>query len=203
VRREKTKRFSAVEPALALPSYIARQRRNVEQELTEQARLASALMEELAAAYSQGRGERGTLDFLNIISEPAQSAVEYRRMLGKAASEYLEFLRPPYAVDPSDDSLIKAASQRGVACRMLIDAAAVDDRRLCRMRDLAEVGIPVRSASPLPLKLALFDGCRGLIALLDPVITTPSWTALMFDHPGLGEAMKALFEQHWGRSEPL
>jgi len=55
----------------------------------------------------------------------------------------------------------------------------------------------------VPLKLALFDGRRGLIALLDPVITKPAWTSLVFDHPGLGEAMKGLFEEHWRRSVDL
>ncbi len=203
VIREKTKLFSAVEPALALPSHVARQRMHAEQELAEQARLASALTEDLTATYSEGRGERGTLDFLTIISEPAQSAAQYRRMLASAASEYLEFLRPPYAVDPLEDTLIKTASGRGLACRVLVDASALDERRLCRLQELAGAGIPVRQTSPLPLKLALFDGCRGLIALLDPVITRPTWTALMFDHPGLGEAMKALFEEHWKRSGPV
>jgi sugar-specific transcriptional regulator TrmB len=194
----KTKLFSAVEPALALPCYVVRRRRHAEQE-----RLASAVMEDLTAAYPEGRSERGTLDFLSIISEPAQSAVRYRSMLAEAASEYLEFLRPPYAVDPLEDTLIKAASRRGLACRILIDTSSLDERRLHRLQDLAEEGVQVRQAAPLPLKLALFDGCRGLIALLDPVITKPTWTALMFDHPGLGEAMKGLFEERWRRSQPL
>ena len=43
------------------------------------------------------------------------------------------------------------------------------------------------------MKLALFDGQLGMIALLDPVITKPSWTALMFEHLGFAEAMKGLF----------
>ena len=50
------------------------------------------------------------------------------------------------------------------------------------------------------MKLALFDCTRGLIALLDPVITKPAWTALVFDHAGLGEAMKGLFVDHWQRA---
>ncbi len=52
----------------------------------------------------------------------------------------------------------------------------------------------------LPLKLALFDGRNGLIALLDPVISKPTWTSLVFDHAGLGEAMKHLFEDRWQRA---
>jgi len=39
-----------------------------------------------------------------------------------------------------------------------------------------------------------------MVALLDPVITKPSWTALMFDHPGFAEAMRGLFEGYWSRA---
>jgi hypothetical protein len=47
------------------------------------------------------------------------------------------------------------------------------------------------------MKLALFDGTHGLIALLDPVITRQTWTAVVFEHHGMGEAMKGLFEEYW------
>jgi hypothetical protein len=50
------------------------------------------------------------------------------------------------------------------------------------------------------MKLAVFDGRQGMIALLDPVITKPSWTALMFDHPGFAEAMRGMFEGYWARA---
>jgi hypothetical protein len=50
------------------------------------------------------------------------------------------------------------------------------------------------------MKLAVFDGRQGMIALLDPVITKPSWTALMFDHLGFAEAMRGMFEDHWRRA---
>jgi hypothetical protein len=40
-----------------------------------------------------------------------------------------------------------------------------------------------------------------LIALLDPVITKPTWTSVVFNHPGLGEAMRGLFEGHWNRAQ--
>jgi hypothetical protein len=49
------------------------------------------------------------------------------------------------------------------------------------------------------MKLAVFDGQHGMIALLDPVITRPAWTAVVFHHGGMGEAMKGLFEDHWRR----
>jgi sugar-specific transcriptional regulator TrmB len=201
VVQEKTKLFSAVEPGLAIPGYLARKRQHAEHEMVEQTRLASGLMEDLAAAYSESQEERGTLDYLHIVGEPTQSATLYRRMIADAKSEYLEFSRPPFAVDPIDSvETVVEASRRGVSCRLLADPCILDDTRLARLRECAAAGVQVRQVTLVPLKLALFDGRRGLIALLDPVITKPAWTSLVFDHPGLGEAMKGLFEEHWKRS---
>ena len=68
------------------------------------------MIDDLKSLYSEGQGGRGTLDFLRIVTEPAQTAAEYRRMLvAKCAAEYLEFSRPPYAVDPLDEKLVKQA----------------------------------------------------------------------------------------------
>lgn len=205
VVQDRTKLFSAVEPNLAIPAYLARKRQLLEHELTDQARSASNLMEDLSGLYSEGKGGRGTLDFLRIVSEPTQTAAEYRRMLAAVKTEYLEFSRPPYAVDPLDEKLVRQARQNGVSCRLLIESGSVgvdttDEPHRQRLSEYAAAGVEIREASSLPLKLALFDGRNGLIALLDPVVSTPRWTALVFDHAGLGEAMKHLFEDRWQRA---
>ncbi len=202
VVQEKTKLFSAVEPALAIPAYLERKRTLLEQELAEQSRLAAGLVEELNSAYATAQGGRGTLDYLSIVNEPSQTAAHFRRMLREVQSEYLEFSRPPYAVDPLEEQLVKEAAQRGVRCRLLLEAAAdqAQDRRLA---EYAAAGIEIRQAPSLPMKLALFDACRGMIALLDPVVTRPAWTTLLFEHPGMGEAMRGLFEERWRRAQPL
>src|SRR6201990_1001909 len=83
VLQDRTKLFSAVEPNLAVPAYLARKRQLLEHELTDQSRSANNLMEDLSGLYSEGKGGRGTLDFLRIVSEPTQTAAEYRRMLGE------------------------------------------------------------------------------------------------------------------------
>ncbi len=56
VVQDRTKLFSAVEPNLAIPAYLARARQLAEQELTDQARSASNLMEDLSGLYSEGKG---------------------------------------------------------------------------------------------------------------------------------------------------
>jgi HTH-type transcriptional regulator, sugar sensing transcriptional regulator len=200
VVQDRTKLFSAVEPNLAIPAYLARKRQLAEQELTDQARYASNLMEDLSGLYSEGKGGRGTLDFLRIVAEPTQTASEYRRMLSDVSGEYLEFSRPPYAVDPLDEKLVKQARSRGVSCRLLIESGTLDEHHRQRLVEYAGTGVEIRQASSLPLKMALFDCRSGLIALLDPVISKPTWTSLVFDHAGLGEAMRHLFEERWQRA---
>jgi sugar-specific transcriptional regulator TrmB len=199
VVQEKTKLFSAVEPSLAIPSYLARRSQMLERELTDQTRLADGLVSDLAAAYFEGRGERGTLDYLRIVSDPEQTALQYRRMLSEVKHEYLEFSRPPYAVDPLDEQLVKKARGRGVACRLLIESGTLDGPHRQRLEEYAVSGVEIGQTTSLPMKLALFDGSRGMIALLDPVITRPTWTAVVFEHGGMGEAMKGLFENYWRR----
>lgn len=204
VVQEKTKLFSAVEPSLAIPSYLARKRQTLEQELTDNGRAGNALIDDLKELYSEGRGGRGTLDFLRIVSEPAQTAAEYRRMLSEVKREYLEFSRSPYAVDPFDEKLVKQARLAGVACRLLLEPGSLDDEHRQRMTDYKAAGVEVRIAdSPLPMKLAVFDRCSGLVALLDPVITRPTWTSVVFLHEGMGEAMGGLFEDRWRRGTSL
>jgi hypothetical protein len=124
-------------------------------------------------------------------------------MLSEVKREYLEFSRPPYAVDPLDEKLVKQAGMGGVACRLLLEAASLDEEHRQRLSDYMAAGVEVKVADSLPMKLALFDGQHGMIALLDPVITRPAWTAVVFDHEGMGEAMKGLFEDHWRRGKNL
>jgi sugar-specific transcriptional regulator TrmB len=203
VVQEKTKLFSAVEPSLAIPAYLARKRQTLEQELMDNGRAGGALIDDLKTLYSEGQGGRGTLDFLRIVTEPAQTAAEYRRMLAEVKREYLEFSRPPYAVDPLDEKLVKQAGANGVACRLLLESSSLDDDHRQRLAEYVTAGVQVRVANSLPMKLALFDGEHGMIALLDPVITRPAWTAVVFHHEGMGEAMKALFEERWQRGTDL
>jgi hypothetical protein len=192
-----------VEPSLAIPGYLGRKRQTLEQELTDNGRAGAGLIDDLKTFYSEGQGGRGTLDFLRIVSEPTQTAAEYRRMLAEVKYEYLEFSRPPYAVDPLDEKLVKQAGLGGVACRILLEASSLDDVHRQRLSEYMAAGVEVRIAESLPMKLALFDGEHGMIALLDPVITRPTWTAVVFHHDGMGEAMKGLFEDRWGRGRAL
>ena len=201
VVQERTKLFSGVDPSLAIPGYLARRNKALQHELTEQTRLATGLIEDLRPAFAEAQGGRGTLDFLSLVNDPSQVAAHYRRMLASATASYSEFSRPPFAVDPLDEQLVRDARGRGVNCRLLIEAGPIDREHAERLEDYGRAGIEIRFLEKLPLKLALFDHKAGLVALLDPVLTRPSWTSVVFDHDGFAEAMSGLFETHWCRGQ--
>ncbi|MCS7041666.1 MAG: TrmB family transcriptional regulator [Bryobacteraceae bacterium] len=200
VIQEKTKLFSAVEPGLAIPAYLERQREAMERQLEEQRRMGLSLAEELKRVYAAAQGGTGTLDYLRIVGDPAQIAVHYRSMLESVERRYVEFSRPPYAVDPLDERLVKQAAERGVSCRILQEAGPTDEQHRQRIEEYRGLGIGVRFVASLPMKLAVFDGKQGLVSLLDPVRTRPAWTAVVFDHASFGEAMETLFEEWWERA---
>src|SRR5580658_1299394 len=52
VVQEKTKLFSAVEPSLAVPSYLARKNKALQQQLADQNQAAAGMVKELMSAYS-------------------------------------------------------------------------------------------------------------------------------------------------------
>jgi hypothetical protein len=200
VVQEKTKLFSAVDPSLAIPGYLARRGKALQNELTEQARLATGLIEDLRSGYLEGQDGRGTLDFLSLVSDPTQTAIHYRRMLATVQREYAEFSRPPFAVDPLDEQTVREVAAQGIGCRLLIEAGPIDEGHRDRLKDYKNSGVQIRFLDRLPLKLALFDKKCGLVALLDPVLTKPSWTAVVFEHDGFAEAMSGLFESYWLRA---
>lgn len=201
VVQEKTKLFSAVEPGLAIPAYVERRKESLEREVDEQRRSGHSLVHDLKTAYLEGQGGKGTLDYLKIVNEPSQIATHYRSMLASVSQEYFELSRPPYAVDPLEEQLVKEARQRGARCRILLEPESLDQSHHARLEDYKANGVEVGLLSNLPLKLAVFDCQQGLVALLDPVVTRPSWTAVIFDHAGFAEAMKGLFEDCWRRAE--
>ncbi len=200
VTQERTKLFSAAPPDQAIPSYLARRAQALQNQLADQTKAAQGAVDELMAAYTEARDGSGTLDYLKIVSDPGQIGSQFRRMLTEARTEYLEFSRPPYAVDPLEAELVIQARARGVLCRLIVEQGTLDQVHQQFLADYRSAGVEVRQIEKVPLKMALFDASQGLIALLDPVITKPAWTSIVFDHAGMAEAMNGLFEDYWRRA---
>ena len=204
VIQDRTKLFSAVPPDQALPAYLSRRTHALEAELAEQSKAASGLLTDLMSAYTEGQGGSGTLDFLRLVNDPGQTAGQFRGMLAAARTEYLEFSRPPYAVDPlyarQDAEQVLQARLRGVQCRLIVEQGTLDAAHQRFLTEYENAGVQIRQIDKVPMKMAVMDGRCGLLALVDPVTTKPAWTAVVFEHEGMAEAMKSLFEDYWRRA---
>lgn len=203
VAQDKTKLFSAVEPKLAVPGFLARRHDAVAKQLREQTRLGEELIADLNNAYHSGQEGRGRLDYLRVVNDPFANGSHYRSMITGAQKEYLEFSRPPFDLDAAGEQLMQQARQRGVVCRVLVERSPFTDKEYAVLAAYAAAGVEVRQADTLPMRLSLFDGKHGMIALPDPITTQQAWTSVVFDHPSMGEAMKGVFEAHWSRSTPM
>jgi sugar-specific transcriptional regulator TrmB len=193
----KAKQFSAVEPQMALQSYLSRKKEAFEREWQDRHGLAHLLTADLSEVYANGTRGRGTLDYLRIVADTGQIGEEYRRLLLQTHQEYLEFARPPYAVDPAREPLVARLLDQGIKCRLIFDSQALTEHNSLHV--LKEAGAQVRLSSELPLKLALFDNEAGMISLDDPVVSHPQITALVFEHHSLSTAMRSLFDDFWKR----
>ena len=157
VIQDRTKLFSAVPPDQALPAYLARRAHALEAELAEQNKAASGLVNDLMSAFTEGQGGSGTLDFLRIVNDPGQTAGQFREMLAAARAEYLEFSRPPYAVDPLDAEQVLQARSRGVQCRLIVERGTLDAAHQRFLADYENAGV----ADPADRKSADEDGGDG------------------------------------------
>jgi sugar-specific transcriptional regulator TrmB len=200
----KAKLFSAVEPKMALQGYLARRKEAFERQFQERQKLAEYLRTDLAAVFADGNQGRGPLDYLRIVADNAQIAEQYRRLLAQSEREYVEFAKPPFAVDPVGEPIVEQLAAKGVECRLLFDKRVLetkDERE--KIERLAKAGAEVRLSDSLPMKLALFDQRRGMISLDDPVVSHPQITALVFDHESLASAMGSLFSDFWSRGKAV
>ncbi len=213
VIQDRTKLFSAVPPDQALPAYLARRQQAMEAQLSAATNAADGMTADLMQVYTGGQATAGSLDVLHVVHDPSQTAIQFRNMLAGASRSYCEFARPPYAVDPTiaagkgsstggatDGEQVIEAQQRGVHCRVLVEAGTLTSEHERLLGAYAGAGVAVRRAERVPMKLALVDARCGMLALVDPVTTNPMWTAVAFEHEGMAEAMQSVFEDYWTRS---
>ena len=202
----KAKEFSAVEPKMALQSYLTRRRETFEREWQDRQSLSAALSADLEAVFADGSQGPGTGPS-GLCSDRRRHRSNRRGVPPAAGPErkgaYLEFARPPYAVDPVEEPMIEQLLEKGTRCRLLYESRGHKAEQRAQLKLLQKAGAEVRLASELPIKLAVFDNRRGMISLDDPVVGHPQITALVFEHERLGAAMKSLFQDFWKRGVAL
>lgn len=145
-----------------------------------------------------------TPSFVHPITRVMEVAKLYDRLIREAQTEILVSNKAPYggrAVKVIVWPSVVEAVARGVRVRALyeaheLDAAASEALRYTRVA-YDEVGVEGRVVEQVPLRLAVFDRRRALLALNDPDAPERFPTNLFVDHPAFAEFTAQLFDHLW------
>lgn len=144
----------------------------------------------------------GALPCVQLVSQASEVSRLNDRLFNEARSEILVCHKAPYGAPTTAlHPAIADAMARGVAGRALyeryeLDSAGAEALRKSRSID-HEVGIQGRVVERLPIRLAVFDRRRALLAMNDPALPDRFPTNLFIDHPDFAEFTALAFEQLW------
>lgn len=142
------------------------------------------------------------LPYVQLVSQVSEVGRLYDRLLNEAGSELLECHKAPYASATATlRPAVVDAMTRGVVGRAIYESYELDSagaEALRQARSLYhEVGVQGRVVERLPIRLAIFDRRRTLLAMNDPVLPDRFPTNLFIDHPDFAEFAALAFEQLW------
>jgi HTH-type transcriptional regulator, sugar sensing transcriptional regulator len=190
--------YAAVDPEHAIAMLLDAHRAALDQ-FEEEAARAVAL---LAPAYRDGRSETDPLNYIEVLREPAAIAKRFGELQAGAQSELLIFTKPPYAVEPGENTEGLELLSRGVAARSVYERSVYDDPAVVdAVRRFVEAGEQARVVDHLPLKLVVIDERVAVFTMEDPVAGTTDLTIMIVEHPGFAGLLKLAFENAWDGGE--
>lgn len=179
---------------------------SLEEQLNEQLARSSRVRDAIARTVAVEAPP--VLPYVRLIPEAGQAKRAFEQLMDGAESEVLMFTRPPYSWDPGQPNpSVVDMLRRGVATRVLyqvgdikdVDAEAVRSEIL----EYHRLGVEGRLVNQLPMKLAVVDRKRTLLAMTGPALGRGEFpTALLIDDPGCATVNAAAFEYLWGSAEP-
>lgn len=190
--------YAAVDPDHAIAMLLDAQRSALA-EFEQEAARAVAL---LAPAYRDGREETDPLNYIEVLREPAAIARRFGELQAGTQHELLIFTRPPYAVEPGENTEGLELLSRGVVARSVYERSVYDDSGVvAAVRQFVDSGERARVVDHLPLKLVVIDERVAVFTMEDPVAGATDLTIMIVEHPGFAGLLKLAFEHVWESGE--
>ncbi|MBD2102476.1 TrmB family transcriptional regulator [Leptolyngbya sp. FACHB-261] len=191
--------FQAVDPAKALPTLLQAKQRQYEAELARQKQQTEGLVASLSPLYAAGHGTEDPLAYIEVLSEPHR-IVERGAALAQTAQQSIcvFFSHPSLLSHEEGLQLVQDPLSRGISYRTIYEYNIWQDpsgREF--VRQCQSWGQQARFVSEVPFKMQLFDKRVTLLSLQDPLLGTPSFTALGITHLGLAKMLQIAFEALW------
>jgi len=195
LRLGRVKKYVAADPEKALGQlakiFAEEQRRKEE--------IAKALAQRLRRLYDQGQNEVAPLEYFEVLKEKRQIIEKFLEFQKNAKKEIVAFVKTPLAITLPELEEEFEAIHRGVSIRTIYEYEEMlqDENLLIVVEKGVQGGEEARFVKALPIKFAVFDKEKVMLALVDPTQYKISWTALVCTHPGLAQVFGLLFEHTW------
>lgn len=182
-------------PHIAMEALLARR----EQEL----RQARGALTELVTAYRFGQREREADEAVEVIRGQLAIRLCFTQIQRAARYEMLAFVKPPFALPGSENTVEFEVLERGVPCRAVYERSALElPGALHEVAGYVAAGEQARSVDRIPAKFVIADREVALIPIeagqpeLEPGVLLVQASALI-------EVMVELFESVWAQATPL
>lgn len=191
--------FQAVDPSSALPNLVQEKQRQYEAEIARQNQQTKELVAALAPLYLVGHNTQDALAYIEVLSEPNRIVERGSNLAQSAQKSIAVFFTYPSLLSYEEGlKLVKNPLSNGISYRSIYEYSIWQDPS---SRDFIhqcqEWGQEVRFVPEVPFKMQLFDEQTILLSLQDPLVSTPSFTALSINHPGLAKMLQISFEILW------
>lgn len=159
---------------------------------------ARDLVEELRAAYQDGRQHSDPLDYIEVIRSPEAIAARFNELQRSVQREMLVFSKAPATVSIEDNIVGLELAHRRVLRSMYEFSLLEDQTQLDGVRAFLDAGEQARFVAQLPLKLGIIDERTVLFAMPDPISGGGAEiTTLVIENPHLASTLKIAFESLW------
>ncbi|MCU7724409.1 LuxR C-terminal-related transcriptional regulator [Actinoplanes sp. KI2] len=187
--------FAAAPPAVALGAMLSERRAEL--------RAAELTMVTLAEEHRKAMAGRTISELIEVVTGVEGIRHRFAQVQHAACTQVRSFVTRPFAaVPPGANPVESQMLARGVRYRVAIDRSALAEPGVVAetMQSL-RLGVEVRVAESLPIKLILADDDLALV----PLTVTPGEDpgAVLLHRSGLLAAMDALFEIVWRHAHPL
>jgi HTH-type transcriptional regulator, sugar sensing transcriptional regulator len=190
--------YAAVPPDTAIGLLVEGHRATLAEIEQSAARAIALLMPD----YRKGRSETDPLNYVEVLREPAAISKRFGELQASAEKELLAFTKPPYAVEPGENSAGVDLLSRGVVARSVYERSVYDDQAVvAAVRRFVEAGEQARVVDHLPLKLVVIDQRVALFTMEDPVAGAGDLTIMVVEHPGFAGLLKLAFDHAWEVAE--
>ena len=192
------RKYSSVNPKVGFDKLF--------KEFEEKKKIVSNLSKTLFPLYLSEKENTDPLDYIQVLREKSRIVEKVESLERMVKEEVLGLTKAPYAMSIilSDNELEFTNIKKGIKYKGIYEMEEARKQDFLKMIEIfANAGEEVRIAYKIPLKMYIFDEKKVIFALRNRIISKPSLTSMVIEHPDFAKIFKSAFEYYWQKAITL